>query len=364
MTVVNSKKDKKDKNDKPTPPSKKYKKALVVGAGAFGTAVATVLAQNFDSVVLKVRSKDVYDAIKSGENSVYLPGLPIPDNLYAALEWEEVDAHGQEDYELIVSGLPTAGITQFYEENYVRFVRYFEDGVPLVSLSKGIDPETLEMADDLFYELFSKHRELFTFLSGPSFAKEIMMEQITLATLAGRNREVLVRVTEMLEAPFFKCLGSYDVKGVLLGGALKNVIAIAGGIIEGLGYNHNTRAAMITRAIAEMLRFGRVFSARSETFYGLSGMGDLILTTTGGLSRNKTFGLEIARGRTPEEIIDSQRTVVEGYKTAKAAYLLADKYKIRARIFQGVYKVLYEGADAKEVIEQMMRVPSKFEVDS
>ena len=342
---------------------KKYKKALVVGAGAFGTSVATVLAQNFESVVLKVRSKDVYDAILKGENSVYLPGLPIPENLYPALDWEEVDAHGQEDYQLIVSGLPTAGITQFYEENYVRFTRYFEDGVPLVSLSKGIDPDTLEMADDLFYELFNKYRELFTFLSGPSFAKEIMMEQITLATLAGRDRDVIVQVTQMLEAPFFKCLGSYDVKGVLLGGALKNVIAIAGGIIEGLGYNHNTRAAMITRAIAEMLRFGRVFSARSETFYGLSGMGDLILTTTGGLSRNKTFGLEIAKGRSPEEIIQGQRTVVEGYKTAKAAYHLAEKYKIRARIFQGVYKVLYEGANAKEVIEQMMRVPSKFEID-
>jgi len=343
--------------------TKKYKKALVVGAGAFGTAVASVLAQNFDSVVLKVRSKDVYDAISSGENSVYLPGLPIPDNLYPALDWEEVDSHGEDDYELIVSGLPTAGITQFYEENYVRFTRYFEAGVPLVSLSKGIDPETLEMADDLFYELFSKYRELFTFLSGPSFAKEIMMEQITLVTLAGRDRAVIVKVTDMLEASYFKCLGSYDVKGVLLGGALKNVIAIAGGIIEGLGYNHNTRAAMITRAITEMLRFGRVFSARAETFHGLSGMGDLILTTTGGLSRNKTFGLEIAKGRSPKEIIASQRTVVEGYKTAKAAYLLAQKYKIRARIFQGVYHVLYEGADAKKVIEQMMNVPTKFEID-
>ena len=351
------------KREQPEKNEKKFKKALVVGAGAFGTSIATVLAQNFESVILKVRSQDVYDAIKSGENSVYLPGLPIPDNLYAALDWAEVDAHGQEDYELIVSGLPTAGITQFYEENYVRFTRYFEEGIPLVSLSKGIDPHTLEMADDLFYELFSKYRDCFTFLSGPSFAKEIMMEQITLATLAGRNRDVIVKVTDMLEAPFFKCLGSYDVKGVLLGGALKNVIAIAGGIIEGLGYNHNTRAAMITRAIAEMLRFGKVLSARSETFYGLSGMGDLILTTTGGLSRNKTFGLEIAKGRSPQEIIDNQRTVVEGYKTAKAAYHLAEKYKVRARIFQGVYKVLYEGADAKEVIEQMMKVPSKFELD-
>jgi glycerol-3-phosphate dehydrogenase (NAD(P)+) len=342
---------------------KKNKKALVVGAGAFGTSIATVLASNFDSVILKVRSKDVYDAIKSGENSVYLPELPIPANLKPALTWEEVDSYGKEDYELLVSGLPTAGISQFYLENKERFDNYLSQGMPLVSLSKGIDPVTLEMADDLFFDIFPKYRENFTFLSGPSFAKEIMMEQITLVTLAGRSRKVVKQVMDMLEAPYFKCLGSYDVKGVLLGGALKNVIAIAGGIIEGLGYNHNTRAAMITRAIAEMLRFGQVFNARPETFYGLSGMGDLILTTTGGLSRNKNFGLELAKGRSPEEIIKSQRTVVEGYKTAKAAYHLSERYEIRARIFQGVYKVLYEGLEARTVIESMMQVPAKFELE-
>lgn len=342
---------------------KKYKKALVIGAGAFGTSIATVLASNFESVILKVRSEDVYQAIKTGENSVYLPGLPIPSNLKPALTWEEVDSYGKEDYELLVSGLPTAGILEFYNQNKSRFDDYLKEGMPIVSLSKGIDPVTLEMADDLFFDLFPKYRENFTFLSGPSFAKEIMMEQITLATLAGRSRPVVKTCMDMLECSYFKCLGSYDVKGVLLGGALKNVIAIAGGIIEGLGYNHNTRAAMITRAIAEMLRFGQVFNARPETFYGLSGMGDLILTTTGGLSRNKNFGLELAKGRSPEEIIKSQRTVVEGYKTAKAAYHLSERYEIRARIFQGVYKVLYEGLEARAVIEGMMQVPAKFELE-
>lgn len=343
--------------------NKKYRRALIIGAGAFGTSIGTVLASNFDKVILKVRSKDVYNAIKSGENSVYLPGLPIPDNLKPALTWEEVDSFGRGDYEILVSGLPTVGITEFFKENKERFDEYLAKEIPLVSLSKGIDPVTLEMADDLLFDLFPKYREYFTFLSGPSFAKEIMQEQITLATLAGRNRKVIKLVMDMFESTYFKCLGSYDVKGVLLGGALKNVIAIAGGVIEGLGYNHNTRAAMITRAIAEMLRFGQVFNARPETFYGLSGMGDLILTTTGGLSRNKNFGLEIAKGRTPKEIIESQRTVVEGYKTAKAAYLLSERYEIRARIFQGVYKVLYENFEARAVIEGMMQVPAKFELE-
>ena len=340
-----------------------YKTALVVGAGAFGTSIATVLARNFEQVVLKVRSQDVYEAIQKGENSVYLPGLKIPSNLQPALTWDEVDRLVKGKVELIVSGLPTAGIAGFYAAEQKRFENYFDQNIPLVSLSKGIDPETLELADDLFFDLFPKHRELFTFLSGPSFAKEIMQAQITLVTLAGRSRKNIVKVTDMLEAPFFKCLGSYDVKGVLLGGALKNVIAIAGGVIEGLGFNHNTRAALITRAIAEMLRFGQVYNARPETFYGLSGMGDLILTTTGGLSRNKQFGMELAKGRAAADIIASQRTVVEGYKTAKAVHRVAEKYEVRSRIFEAVYQVLYENVDIQDVIGEMMEMPSKFELD-
>ncbi|MCO4793301.1 MAG: NAD(P)-dependent glycerol-3-phosphate dehydrogenase [Bacteriovoracaceae bacterium] len=339
--------------------------ALVVGAGAFGTSIASILANNFKKVILKVRSKDVYMHIKNdGENTVYLPGIKLAKNIDAALTWEELDEQmdGRE-LGLIVSGLPTAGIAAFFTENHDRFQKYFDKGVPLVSLSKGIDPETLELADDRFFDMFPNHREIFTFLSGPSFAKEIMQEQITLCTLAGRSRRVLTSVSKMLECPYFKVLPSYDVKGVLLGGALKNILAIAGGIIEGLGYNHNTRAAMITRGIAEMLRFGLVYNARPETFYGLSGMGDLILTTTGDLSRNKTFGLEIAKGRSPEEIISSQRTVVEGYKTAMAVHRVIEKYDVRARIFDGLYSVLYEGANPKKVIEKMMQVPSKFELE-
>ncbi|WP_164848214.1 NAD(P)H-dependent glycerol-3-phosphate dehydrogenase [Halobacteriovorax sp. HLS] len=340
-----------------------YDCALVVGAGAFGTALASVLANNFKQVILKVRSEDVYNGLLEGENSVYLPGLKLSSNIIPALTWEEVDEKTTGKIEIIVSGLPTAGISSFFQENFDRFSTYLDKNIPIVSLSKGIDPETLELADDLFFDLWSHHRELFTFLSGPSFAKEILEEQITLVTLAGRSRKVLQSVSKMLDTSYFKVLPSYDIKGVLLGGALKNILAIAGGIVEGLGYNHNTRAAMITRGIAEMLRFGKVYNARPETFYGLSGMGDLILTTTGDLSRNKSFGLELAKGRTAEEIIASQRTVVEGYKTAKAVHLVSKKYEIRANIFQGVYRVLYENADPQEVLTKLMRQPAKFELD-
>ena len=340
----------------------KHKIALVIGAGAFGTAMAQVLATNFDKVILKVRSEDVYQAIKHGENSVYLPGLKISPNVDAALTWDEVDAYQSSDIELIVSALPTNGIAEYFKDNHDRFLSYLIKGIPILSLSKGIDPETLELSDDLFYENFPHFKDLFCFLSGPSFAHEIMQGQITLVTVAGRSKKVLENVINMTNTTYFKALASYDVKGVLLGGALKNILAIAGGVIEGLGYNHNTRAAMITRGIAEMLRFGAVYNARPETFYGLSGMGDLILTTTGDLSRNKTFGLELAKGRKASDIINSQRNVVEGYKTAKAVHFISERYEIRAQIFNGVYDVLYENHPPKDVISKIMKSQTKFEL--
>ena len=342
---------------------KKNKIALVIGAGAFGTAMAQVLSNNFDKVILKVRSEDIYQAIKLGENKIYLPGLKIAGNIDAALNWDEVDKYPIEDIELIVSALPTSGISEYFKDNYDRFLAYLLRQIPIVSLSKGIDPETLELSDDLFFDTYPLFKEHFCFLSGPSFAHEIMQNQITLVTLAGKSKIVLEKVIPMMNTDYFKVLASYDIKGVLLGGALKNILAIAGGIIEGLGYNHNTRAAMITRGIAEMLRFGKVYNARPETFYGMSGMGDLILTTTGDLSRNKSFGLEIAKGRKPEEIILSQRSVVEGYKTTKAAHYICQKYDIRAQIFTGVYEVLFENYEPSSVIKKIMKSPSRFELD-
>jgi glycerol-3-phosphate dehydrogenase (NAD(P)+) len=341
-----------------------YGCALVIGAGAFGTSLASILANRFNKVILKVRSEDVYQAINHDrENSVYLPGIKLADNISAILSWDEFDSNDESKLNIIVSGLPTAGISNFFEENHDRIEKYLSQNVPLLSLSKGIDPVTLELSDDIFYELFPHHKDQIAFLSGPSFAKEIMQEQITLVTIAGRDKQVLTNIAYMLSTNYFKALPSYDVKGVLLGGALKNVLAIAGGIIEGLGYNHNTRAAMITRGIVEMLRYGKVFNARTETFYGLSGMGDLILTTTGGLSRNKQFGLEIAKGRSPKEIIDSQRTVVEGYKTTHATHLISEKFEIKARIFNALYEVLYNETDAKAVITKLMNTPPRFEFD-
>ena len=338
-----------------------FKTAVVLGGGAFGTSIAFVLAQNFEKVIIKVRSLDIYEQMKSGENTVYLPGQKIPANIVPALTWDEVEKEKVGSVQLLVSGLPVAAIDSFCQEHLKYLEQYLSLGVPFVSLAKGIDHESLKLPDDLFETYFSRYRNQLMYLCGPSFAKEILDRQITLVSLAGHDRTRLMEASEMLSTSFFKAMPTTDVKGVLLGGALKNVIAIAGGIMEGLGYNHNTRAALITRGIVEMLRFGKVFGARPETFYGPSGMGDLILTTTGELSRNKSFGIEIAKGRSPEEIIRSQRSVVEGYKTTKAAFLIAQKHDIRARIFSGLYMVLYQNLDPKAVLEELMKLPPKFD---
>jgi glycerol-3-phosphate dehydrogenase (NAD(P)+) len=334
------------------------KNALVIGGGAFGTSIAFVLSESFDNVYVKVRSQENYESLKNGENEVYLPGQKLPKNIIPVLEFSELDSNLKDSkLNIIINGLPTSAITRFFGDNKDRFRAYFKDGIPLVSLSKGIDPETLELPDDLFNHFFSEYSDCLTYLSGPSFAKEILDRQVTIVSLAGKTPEVLLKVSNMLQTDYFKAFPTYDIKGVLLGGALKNILAIAGGILEGLGYNHNTRAAMITRGITEMLRFGKVLNARSETFYSFAGMGDLILTTTSDLSRNKTFGMQLAAGRKAEEIISSTRSVVEGYKTTKAAHKLAERYHIKTRLFDGIYQILYNDVDPKEVISKLMELP-------
>lgn len=339
----------------------RYKTALVLAGGAFGTSIGFVLTQNFDKVIIKVRSKEIYDEINRGENTTYLPGQKLPNSLKAALTWDEVRSLQEGEIQMVISGLPMAAIDDFCITNFDELKKFLDFGVPLVSLAKGIDHETLKLPDEIFTTHFEAYRKQLMYLSGPSFAKEILDKQITIVSLAGEDKTNLLHACDMLGTDFFKALPTTDVKGVLLGGSLKNVIAIAGGIMEGLGYNHNTRAALITRGIVEMLRFGSYFGARPETFYGPSGMGDLILTTTGELSRNKAFGIEIAKGRKAEEIIAHTKSVVEGYKTTKAAHLLAQNKHINARIFTGLYQVLYQNHDPKEVIQALMMLPPKFD---
>jgi glycerol-3-phosphate dehydrogenase (NAD(P)+) len=341
----------------------KFQKAIVIGGGAFGTAMAQVLSSNFKEVYIIVRSRDIYDSLLKGENQVYLPGHKLSKNIHGVLSFEAMPTNWESQLDLIVSALPLSALKSYFTNHQSLFTELLKRKVPFLSLSKGINSETLELSDQIYSSIFPKLMDQFAYLSGPSFAQEIVKGQITLVSIAGSHPTTLKALADMLSTPTFKAFLSFDVKGHLLGGALKNVLAIAGGIVEGLGYNHNTRAAMITRGIIEMLRFGKVFNARPETFYGLSGMGDLILTTTGEMSRNKSFGLEIAKGRSPKEILTSKRRVVEGYYTTKATYLLAQEYEIRCLLFDSVYDVLYREQKPTEVLERLMKAEPRMEID-
>lgn len=341
----------------------RYKKAVVIGGGAFGTAISNVLAGNFTEVLIKVRRQNIFDDMSNGKNESYLPGLKLLHNIQPVLSWHEMFAEVDDKIDLLVFALPSAALMEYLNTNHEPILRILQNDVPVVSLSKGIDPNTLELTDDIYHKFFKEFLDNFTFLSGPSFAKEIAEKQITVVSLAGKSKKTLMNVSSMLDNSYFKTLSSYDIKGVLLGGALKNILAIAGGIIEGLGFNYNTRAALITRGIFEMLRFGRVFNARPETFYGLSGMGDLILSTTGDLSRNKLFGLRIAEGIQPQDVLKEMKTTVEGYVTTLAAHRISLRYDIRASIFNGVHSVLYENINALQALNKLMRTSTRFEFD-
>ncbi len=340
-----------------------YQTALVIGGGAFGTSMAALLAANFKQVYIFDQRPEIAQAINQGENKQYFPGKKLPPNLKAIDPGDLHHIQKLAHLELVILALPAAAVEGFLVGTQDLLRPLLEAHIPFCSLTKGIDPKTLQLVDDIYAKYFPHQMENILFLSGPSFAQEIVEKQITIVSLAGRSRELLVKGREMLQTNYFKVVPTYDVKGILLGGALKNIIAIGGGIIEGLGFNHNTRAALIWRGITEMLRFGRVFNARPETFYGPSGVGDLILTTTGELSRNKLFGLRIAKGERPEDIL-KDGILVEGYLTAKAAHRLAEKFALRTPVFEGIYQVLFENLKPQEVIAQMMENSPSSEIDS
>lgn len=337
--------------------------AIVIGGGAFGTAMASLLCQNCEKVFVKVRSPDTFMALQRGENHLYLKGLQLPKNLVPFYSWDDLEGLiTEKNIEVILYALPTKTIRNFLSTHKEIIQKFLFTGTPLVSLCKGIDPDTLELPDDLFFDAFSDFRDQFAFLSGPSFASEIVEKQITVTSLAARSRILLEKLSHILETPYFKVTPTYDIKGVLLGGALKNPLAIACGIIEGLGYNNNTRAALITRGMVDMLTIGQIFNARAETFYGPSGAGDLILSTTGQMSRNKKFGLEIARGKRPQEIMKNQRDVVEGYKCTFAVKKIIEKFSLECRIFEGIYDILYNDISPQEIIAGLMDRPFQFQL--
>jgi glycerol-3-phosphate dehydrogenase (NAD(P)+) len=323
-------------------------KVAVLGAGAWGTALAKVLADKGDEVALWTRRRELADAIRTaGENARYLPGAALPATLAPTDDLGEAlsGAH------LVVFVVPSHG-TRDVARAAAAHVRH---DAMVVSATKGIENDSLMFMDEvLAAELGESAARRFAFLSGPSFAKELAQRLPTAVVIAARDEGVREHVMRRFHTPFLRTYASDDVPGVECGGALKNVIAIAAGVVDGMGFGHNTRAALITRGLAEIAHVAMARGGSALTLAGLAGMGDLVLTCTGELSRNRTVGFELGKGRTLEDILAGLGHVAEGVKTARSAHDLAKRLGVDMPITREVYAVLYEDKPVQKAVFDLM----------
>jgi len=328
----------------------------VIGSGSFGTALANVLAVNCEEVRLWGREPTVVEAINTRhENPTYLPGIPISERVRATQDLEEALAGA----EMVVLATPSHAT----REVLARAKAFLPRNVPIITVSKGIENETLltmtELLEDCLPEDFHPYIAV---LSGPSFAKELARRMPTVVTIASHWDKVAVRCQKALQTETFRSYTSTDVVGVQYGGALKNVIAIAAGMADGLGMGHNARAAIITRGLAEITRLAVRKGANPLTLSGLSGMGDLVLTCTGELSRNRHVGMELGKGRKLPDILGQMKEVAEGVKTARSARDLSLKTGVELPICQEVYLIAYEDKNAKKAVVDLMTRQPKSEL--
>ncbi len=323
-------------------------RATVIGSGSFGTACASVLAQNCERVSLWGRDAETVAAInQTHENARYLPGLKLPPNVSASTDFEEALA----GTELVVTAAPSHAMREVMAKAAPHLPRH----VPIVTVTKGIETETLmTMTEVMAAELPEEYHPYLAVLSGPSFAKEMVQRMPTVVTIAAHWDKVAAKCQRAFQTESFRAYTSLDVIGVQAGGALKNVIAIAAGMSDGLGFGHNARAAIITRGLAEITRAAVRMGANPLTLSGLSGMGDLVLTCTGELSRNRRVGLELGRGRTLTQILEDMKQVAEGVKTARAAFDLEKKIGVELPICHQVYCITHEGKSARAAVVELM----------
>jgi glycerol-3-phosphate dehydrogenase (NAD(P)+) len=320
----------------------------VIGAGAWGTALAHLVAGSGRRVRLWCYEPDVVEAIAARrENVQYLPGMSLAPGIAPTSDLAAAVA----DAEAVIMVVPSHA----FRAVFTRLAPVLPSDAPIVSATKGIEVDTLALMTDLMREVLpAGGRHPLAVLSGPSFAAEVAEGHPTAVSLACRDPHVARRLQELLTTATFKLFTTPDVIGVQIGGALKNVIALAAGGSDGLGFGANTRAALITRGLAEIARLGVAMGGQPWTFSGLSGLGDLILTCTDRQSRNFTVGYRIGGGETVDAITRGTSTVAEGVRTAQAAYALSRKYRVLMPIVEQVYAVLYEGKDPRKAVTDLM----------
>jgi glycerol-3-phosphate dehydrogenase (NAD(P)+) len=327
----------------------------VIGAGSWGTAVAAIAAGNAPTVLWARRPELAAGIAHSHENADYLPGVRLPDALHATAALEEACAGA----DVVALGVPSHGLRAVLADAR----RHIGRRVPIVSLAKGIEQGTLARMTEVVCEVLDDHDPgCVGVLTGPNLAREVAAGQPTASVVAAADAAVAAELQALFFAPTFRVYTNPDVVGCEIAGALKNVLAIGAGIADGLGYGDNTKAALITRGLAELARLGVAMGGDPLTFAGLAGMGDLIATCSSPQSRNRHVGVQLGKGRTLDEIVAEMRMVAEGVKTTTAVLALAERHGIEMPLSSFVGRVMHEGARPADLVTELMLRKAKPEL--
>jgi glycerol-3-phosphate dehydrogenase (NAD(P)+) len=319
----------------------------VIGGGAWGTALAIVLAPRFERVRLWVYEDDVAQRLQAErENDTYLPGFQISENISVSSDLKIA----VEDAEVVMSVMPSHHVRSVY----AQMLPSLSESMVFVSATKGLEVHTILRMSEIIRLAGTRFPLRVAALSGPTFAKEVARGEPTALVVASPDDDLNRRIQAAFSGPTFRVYTSQDPIGVEIGGSIKNVIAIGSGVIHGMGFGHNVTAALITRGLAEITRLAVAMGGRAQTLAGLAGLGDLVLTCTGELSRNRMVGIELARGRKLDEIVGSMKMVAEGVKTTDAARELARRFNVEMPITEQMYQMLYHGVSPREAIRRLM----------
>lgn len=329
-------------------------KISVIGSGSWGTAVAVLLANKGYDVALWSWKKEESDRLAADrENKEFLPGVAFPDNIFCTADI----AQCVKDSGLVVCASPSIATRNVAKQ----LSSHISDGQIIVNISKGLEENTLLRLSEVYKEEIPKAH--IAVMSGPSHAEEVSRGLPTTNVVAADSLEIAKTVQDIFMHENFRVYTSDDVMGVELGGALKNVIALCAGISDGMGYGDNTKAALMTRGLAEITRLGVAMGAKQETFAGLSGVGDLIVTCTSMHSRNRRAGILLGKGKTLAETLSEVHMVVEGVNTASAAFELGKRYGVSMPITEAAHSVLYDNKPPREAVYELMNRSKKIEVN-
>jgi glycerol-3-phosphate dehydrogenase (NAD(P)+) len=334
------------------------RRIAVIGAGSWGTTLANLLAEKEEEVLLWVYEEDLLRVLLAKrENDFFLPGVRLADSLGFTHSLEEALA----GRETVVCAVPSHAVREVFH----RAKPHLSRKALLISVTKGLEDGTHLPVSRVLQEVLGPESEAeIAALSGPSFAGEVSRRIPTAVAAAGTTSRAAQEALELFFRPYFRVYTNPDLMGVELGGAIKNVMAIAAGASDGMGFGHSSRAALVTRGLAEMTRLGVSMGAQRQTFFGLAGLGDLVLTCTGDLSRNRQVGLELGRGKEVKQILGSMRMVAEGVRTAKALRDLARIQKVEMPIAEKVYEILYQKKSPREAVQELMsRLPRSEQED-